>query len=207
MTAVTLLTKQGKIFMIRLIIILIYKIMMMITKVLVLGVSAVLLPLLFIYIGRLNAEPLHDTDMSDPLQGYSIVKMQPEPDMITIPVPVQSIRKGTIISQADLTLKDISSAGVSPMISQDMMQLVGQEAKQTLCKDKPILLRDIGAMTIVRRNDTLTLRFEQGAMTLQTVGRAMEDGGAGDTIKVMNEQSKKIITGRITNNGDVDVSL
>jgi flagellar basal body P-ring formation protein FlgA len=193
--------------MIRLIIILIYKIMMMLTKVLVLGVSAVLLPLLFIYMGRLNAEPLHNTDMSDPLEGYSIVKMQPEPDMITIPVPVQSIRKGTLISQSDLVLKDISSTGVNDMISQDMMQLIGQEARQTLYKDKPILLRDIGAMTIVRRNDTVTMLFQQGAMTLQTVGRAMADGGAGDTIKVMNEQSKKIVTGRITKNGEVDVSI
>ncbi len=181
--------------------------MMILTKVLVLGISAVLLPLLFIYIGRLNAEPLHGRAISDPLERYSIVKMQPEPDMITIPVPVQSIRKGAIISQTDLTLKDISSTGVNDMISQDMMQLIGQEAKQTLYKDKPILLRDIGAMTIVRRNDTLTIKFEQGAMTLQTVGRAMQDGGAGDTIKVMNEQSKKIVTGRITKNGDVDVSL
>jgi flagella basal body P-ring formation protein FlgA len=177
------------------------------TKILVLGIPAFILPLMIAYGSRLNAEPLHDKDMSDPLQGYSVVKMQQEPEMVTIPVPVQSIRKGTVISQSDLVLKDISSTAVNAMISQDMMQLIGQEAKQTLYKDKPILLRDIGAMTIVRRNDTITMRFQNGAMILQTVGRAMEDGGAGDTIKVMNEQSKKIVTGRITKNGEVDVSL
>ena len=193
--------------MIRLTFTMISKIMIIMTKIIVLGVPAFILPLIILYASRLNAESLVNHNMSDPLEGQIVVRMPQEPEMLTIPVPAKSIRRGTVISQSDLVLEDVNNNAVNNMIAQDVMQLIGQEAKKTLYKNKPILLRDIGAITIIHRNDSVMMRFQHGAMTLQTTGRAMEEGGSGDMIKVMNEQSKKIVTGHITQNGEVDVSL
>ncbi len=177
-------------------------IVFILVKMVVLWIPAFILPIVFLYANRLNAE-----NIPDPLEGHAVVRMNEKPDMITIPVPAKSIRKGTLISESDLTLHDVTHNLVNDMIAQDMMQLIGQEAKKTLYQNKPILLRDVGSMTMIKRNDTVTMEFKQGGMTLQTIGRAMDDGGIGDTIKVMNEQSKKIVTGRINKQGAVDVSL
>ena len=176
-------------FMMKIISVLIF----IIAQIIVLGLPFIITPLIFLYASHLNAE--------------TIKSKKDIPDFITIPMPVKSINKGMIISESDLVLNEVSPNLASDMIAQDMIQLIGQEAKRGLYKNKPILLRDIGSVTIIRRNDTVTMRFHNGTMQLQTVGRAMQDGGAGDIIKVMNEHSKKIVTGQITTNGEVDVSL
>lgn len=176
---------------------LVMKFMVFIAKIVVFGSVMLVFPLVILYATQLNAKSLQKAD----------IITQEKPDLVTIPIPVKGISRGTIISEADLELKDVSESLVNDMIAQDMLQLVGQEARRTLYKSKPILLRDIGAVTIIRRNDSVTLRFEKGAMVLQTTGRALENGGAGDVIKVMNEQSKKIVTGRVSKNGEIDVSI
>jgi flagella basal body P-ring formation protein FlgA len=179
--------------MLRLIIKYISIILTLCIKIIVLGLPVLLTPLMILYATHLNAQNLK------PVKN--------NPDFITIPMPVKSINRGTVISESDLSLVDTAPSMANVSIAQDMMQLVGQEARRTLYKNKPILLRDIGAVTIIRRNDTVTMQYKNGTMLLQTVGRAMQDGGVGDTIKVMNEHSKKIVTGRISKNGEVDVAL
>jgi flagella basal body P-ring formation protein FlgA len=122
-------------------------------------------------------------------------------------VPKKSIRKGSVIRETDLTYEDFPQEAINETIAQDSMQLVGQEAQKSLYRNKPIFLRDLGSRTIIKRNDMVTMLFTKGAMILQTTGRAMENGGTGDTIKVMNDHSKKIVTGKITAEGDVNVAL
>jgi flagella basal body P-ring formation protein FlgA len=168
-------------------------VIMFIIKIIVIGLPVLLMPFILLYASHLNAKPIKN--------------LENKPDFITIPMPSKSITKGTVIAESDLSLQDVSPNMANNAIAQDMLQLVGQEARRTLYKNKPILLRDIGSVTIIRRNDTVTMQFKNGAMLIQTVGRAMQDGGAGDSIKVMNEHSKKIVTGRINTNGEVDVSL
>jgi|GEM_PF-6819139 len=174
----------------------------LIAKIIVWGVPAFIIPMLILYTHALKAET--HVSVPDPLAGHIVVTM---PEMITIPVPKKTIRKGSIITQSDLIMEDFNPEQLSPVIAQDMMQMIGQEAKKSLSKHKPIFLRDLGSITIIRRNDNVTMLFQKGTMILQTTGRALEKGGAGDTIKVMNQASKKIISGRITENGDIDVSI
>ena len=44
-------------------------------------------------------------------------------------------------------------------------------------------------------------------MSLNFIGRAMEDGYLGETIKVMNESSKKILIGTVLESGNVKIDI
>ena len=57
----------------------------------------------------------------------------------------------------------------------------------------------------VTRNSNVNLVLRTPFMTLSVQGRAMDDGGLGDLIKVTNLQTKQIVEGRIDNNGMVIV--
>lgn len=177
------------------------KIILWIARIFVLGIPALLFPILLFYAMSLSAEPI-----TDPLEGYEEVKAI-DNEMVSIPVPIKSIRKGQMITHTNLKLISMHQELVSKMVAQDILEVVGQEAKQTLYKNKPILIKDIGSMTIIHRNDQVPLLFKKEALELQTVGRALEEGGAGDIIRVINIQSKKVISGIITRNGEVDVSI
>lgn len=132
---------------------------------------------------------------------------QEKPDYMTVPVPIAPIQRGNIITKADLDWLDIPASMAKGDMVMDIAQIVGQEAKRTLQQGKPILLKDTGKMILVERNQEVSLIFYKGSMMLTTTGRVLDKGGAGDHVRVMNLESRKIITGIVTETGEVDVSL
>ena len=48
---------------------------------------------------------------------------------------------------------------------------------------------------LVQRNETVTLIYEVPGIALTVRGKALEGGAEGDTISVLNEQSKRTVQG------------
>jgi len=64
---------------------------------------------------------------------------------------------------------------------------------------------DLTKPEIVARNDNVTIVFEVPGMILTVRGKANEAGAEGDTISVLNIQSKRIVQATITGPGRVSV--
>ena len=90
--------------------------------------------------------------------------------------------------QMDVTIKVNAEAKLSLPVYLD--------AKST--KVEPILVK-------ARQRVSMVVRL--GAMNLEATGEAMQDGRNGETIRVQNVASKKIVTGRVTGSGVVDVDI
>lgn len=58
----------------------------------------------------------------------------------------------------------------------------------------------------VRRGDMLALTFAAPGIALTARGRALEDGGVGETIRVLNIQSEREIEARVVRAGEAAVS-
>jgi len=129
------------------------------------------------------------------------------PDYISMPVPKAALRKGTIITQDHLDFIEMLPQKVSAQFASDPMQIVGQQARRTLYKEKPIRIADTGPVILIKRNQDVDLFFSKNGILIKTHGRALSDGGAGERIKVMNITSKQVVFGKITDSGAVDVSL
>jgi flagellar basal body P-ring formation protein FlgA len=54
---------------------------------------------------------------------------------------------------------------------------------------------------LIQRNDIVTLVYEVPGVVLTMRGRATEGGAEGDTISVLNEQSKRTVQGTIAGPG------
>ena len=59
---------------------------------------------------------------------------------------------------------------------------------------------------IVQRNDTVTLVYEAPGLVLTLRGQAQEAGALGDTISVLNQQTKRVVQGVISGPGRVMVA-
>ena len=59
---------------------------------------------------------------------------------------------------------------------------------------------------IVQRNDTVTLVYEAPGLVLTLRGQAQESGALGDTISVLNQQTKRVVQGVISGPGRVMVA-
>lgn len=147
-----------------------------------------------------------DGDSSDVPQTEK-QKEEIKPDYIAIPVLKDSMRVGEIISEDDLMMHDVLLRTIKDTTIMNKEELIGKQIRRSFSKEKPITPDLIGSPILVKRNQNVDIIFQKGALLISTNGRALAQGGAGERIKVMNLESKKIVTGKITANGDIDVTL
>jgi flagella basal body P-ring formation protein FlgA len=115
--------------------------------------------------------------------------------------PVRAIRAQTVLEAADLT----ESAEAVPGGVATIEAAAGREAKVTLYPGRPILASQIGPPAIVARNQIVRMVFLRGPLAIEADGRALDRGGAGDLVRVMNLGSKQIVTGAVAADGSVEV--
>lgn len=115
--------------------------------------------------------------------------------------PKKTIRPGEVISVADLENVPEPRNGVFA----EMLDLVGQEARVVLYPGRPIRPSDVGPRSLVQRNQIVTLVFRQNGLQIRTEGRALARGSVGDIIRVMNLESRLTVSGRVDEQGAIEV--
>lgn len=141
------------------------------------------------------------------LSDGHVVELSGRADVeVTMPVPVRRIRPGEIIEASDLTTIRLSldRAGAGFIASAD--SLIGQSPRRQLSAGRLVQVGSVGAPIVVQRNRPVTLVYEDGALLLAARGRALQEGGVGDTVRVMNIASSTVVTGTVTGAETVSVS-
>ena len=72
---------------------------------------------------------------------------------------------------------------------------------------RPHMVGTSESPTVVTRNQTVAIRVERPGLLITAVGKAMDDGKAGDYIKVRNVDSQRIILAKINADGSVEPAL
>ncbi|MHA7873514.1 MAG: flagellar basal body P-ring formation chaperone FlgA, partial [Hyphococcus sp.] len=76
--------------------------------------------------------------------------------------------------------------------------IIGMEAARTLYQGQPLREDLLRKPRLVKRNAVVHMAFSKGAMTINAEGRALDEGGLGDRIRVMNLSSKRVVVATIT---------
>jgi flagellar basal body P-ring formation protein FlgA len=87
----------------------------------------------------------------------------------------------------------------------DLSAVVGMAARRQLRPDQPLHAADLMKPEIVARNDTVTIVYQAPGLMLTLSGQAQEAGALGDTIGVLNIDSKRTVQGVISAPGRVTV--
>ena len=66
---------------------------------------------------------------------------------------------------------------------------------------------DLAKADLVQRDQNVTLIYEANGLYLTMRGKAIEAGSEGDTVSVMNLQSKRTVQGTVTGPGQVTMSV
>ncbi|WP_247872015.1 flagellar basal body P-ring formation chaperone FlgA [Azospirillum sp. TSO35-2] len=125
---------------------------------------------------------------------------------VAMPVPVRRIRPGEVIEAADLTMvrMPLERAGAAFIASADA--LIGQSPRRQMPAGRLVQVGSVGAPIVVQRNRPVTLVYEDGMLRLAARGRALQEGGVGDLVRVMNIASSTVVTGTVTGAETVSVS-
>ena len=123
-------------------------------------------------------------------------------DAVTVEHPVE---RGEILKLSELHVVRRPKAE-GPVIS-DLHAAAGLAARHQLRPGLPLHDVDLMKPAIVAHNDAVTIVYEVPGLTLTLRGQAQDAGALGDTINVLNLQSKRVVQGVITGPGRVTVAI
>ncbi|MFN3723278.1 MAG: flagellar basal body P-ring formation chaperone FlgA [Paracoccaceae bacterium] len=133
---------------------------------------------------------------------WFLLCLVPFPAFCDAIIPTRVVKAGQIIMATDLS---VVPADVPGTIT-DPAMILGQEARVTLYPGRPIRENQVGPPTLVARNQVVSLSYFVGTLFILTEGRALDRGGVGDVIPVLNLSSRNRLQGRVLSDGSVTVA-
>ena len=119
-------------------------------------------------------------------------------------VAATNLARGQVLTERDLTLATIPYAQAKGSFTAPEIA-VGQTLKNNLAAGEPLRDRYLAKSVVVRRGDMVTIVAQQGGLRVTASGQARQDGALGETISVVNVNSKKVITARVIGPNQVEI--
>ncbi len=128
-------------------------------------------------------------------------------EMAQVPVPKRLISAGEVIVGDDLEWQAVHLARLSGNSLTDADQLVGRMAKRPLKAGQLLRQSDVAVSPAIRKNDLIRLVVKSGQMTLTVQGKALQDAALGQTIRVVNINSNRQLSGTVVDAGTVAIGV
>ncbi len=114
---------------------------------------------------------------------------------------VNTLVRGSVIHPEDINIR--TNAGENASVIQ--AAYVGMETNRTIYAGHKLVQSSLQPPTLVKRNNTVTMYYKSGPLTITTYGRALGQGAKGDLIQVMNMNSKSKVMAVISGPDKVTV--
>ncbi|MFC3051228.1 flagellar basal body P-ring formation chaperone FlgA [Kordiimonas pumila] len=122
-----------------------------------------------------------------------------------MPVLNRMITPGEIITKSDISWEKQPTRQINRNSIVSSQQLIGQTVSRALQVGSPLRTNDIATPVMIEKGAFVTMTFQQGALLLSVEGRALDDGGKGDIIRVMNSKSKQSLEAKVISPSTVEV--
>ncbi len=120
---------------------------------------------------------------------------------VTVDHPIE---RGAVLKVSDLVVQRRPKSEGAAIT--DFRAAAGLAARHELRPGQPLRDADLMKPAIIQRNDTVTIVYEAPGFTLTLRGQAQEAGALGDTISVLNVESKRVVQGIVSGPGRVTVN-
>lgn len=120
-----------------------------------------------------------------------------------IAVPVRDIARGEIIADSDLTYGSAAPGQMRSGLAVSMADLSGMQARRYLRAGELVLTSDVRRPVLVSKGETVTMTVELPGVSLTATGRALSEGGLGESITVVNPVSYRQIMATVIGPGTV----
>jgi flagella basal body P-ring formation protein FlgA len=160
-------------------------------------------------IARLNYEPRSGRfDVTFEIAG-SMVRRRPLRFTGTLTetfealVPARPLTQGEIIRASDLTPARLPKSQYAATVITTATQMTGLAARHALRAGQLLRQADLMRPELVGRGETVLITYQVPGIMLTVRGEAKEPGALGDTINVVNVQSKKMLQATVIGPGRV----
>jgi len=121
-----------------------------------------------------------------------------------VAVLTRNVDRNEVLKSADIVIERRPKAEIGGDAA-TRAQAVGMQMRRQIRAGQVLKLADLGKPDLVQRDDGVTLIYETTGLYLTMRGKALESGTEGDTISVLNLQSKRAVSGVIIGRGQVAI--
>ena len=141
------------------------------------------------------------------LAGAAFAAPAPAATSLRIVVPVRDINRGEVISESDLTFAEVTGTALAPSTATKFETLTGMQTRRLLRAGDAVRAEDVRRPVVVTKGQTVTMTFSAPGVELSAMGRAMSEGGIGDTVTVQNPASFRMVSATVTGAGTVRAEM
>ena len=125
--------------------------------------------------------------------------------LIAAPHLARTLPEGTILGHGDVEMRMIPLAYAESTGLVSLDELVGKQLQRQTRAGVVLRPSDIAAPEIIGRNETVTVIYRQGSLTLTTTGKALNSASLSGPVTVLNTMTNRVLQGIATQNGTVTV--
>jgi len=122
---------------------------------------------------------------------------------VRIVVPAHDIARGETIGESDLTFSTVDGAALMSGVPTRIDEIKGMQTRRMLSAGQPFRAEDVRRPIVITKGQTVTMQFAAPGVELTSMGRAMSEGGVGDTVTIQNPVSYRMISGIVVAPGTV----
>ncbi|WP_026375655.1 flagellar basal body P-ring formation chaperone FlgA [Aestuariibacter salexigens] len=111
---------------------------------------------------------------------------------------------GAILTADNLQLADIDKRQLRTSTFDDVSSLIGARIKRRV---RPGQALSPAMLCFVCKGDSVVISAETGGLNIKTSGVAEQDGNLGETIRVRNLRSNKLVHAKVASSGEVSVNI
>ncbi len=116
------------------------------------------------------------------------------------------LARGEVVHRDDVVVDRQPRRQIGGMRAADPEQIVGLAARRAIQSGQAVVQGDFARPTVVTRGETVMVVFETASLTVTSRGQALEAGALGDTVNILNPQSKRTIHATVAGPGKVVVA-
>ncbi|MDB5614591.1 MAG: flgA [Devosia sp.] len=125
--------------------------------------------------------------------------------MIEAPHITSNLPAGTLLSAENITMRPVSVRFVEGAGVARLEDVVGKSLVRQSREGMMLRPTDVTTPLVVSKNDSVTIYFRKGPMTLTVKGQAITSAASGSPVQVLNLMSKRVISATVIAPGAVEV--
>ena len=118
-----------------------------------------------------------------------------------MPVASRPLAKGMVVSAHDVQLYKVNGTSVSRDSVENLGDIVGRSLTRDIGQGEMFKAGAVVVPPVITSGSRVTIVFRQNRLEVTATGVALENGGMGQEIRVRNDSSKKIVTGKVMDPG------
>ncbi len=123
-----------------------------------------------------------------------------------VPVAARPLDKGATIANEDLVMARMKNTSLPRDFVKSTDSIVGYVTSSRIGIGEVFQQTKVQVPALVTAGSRVTMIFRSKLFEASASGVALESGGIGQEVKVRNDQSKKVVSGRVNESGIVVVS-